>query len=245
MLSGVMADEPDGRAEMQDVRARVLDAASRLIASGGVSALTTRAVASAASVQAPTLYRLFGEKRGLLNAVAEHRLAAFVAQKTAAQPHPDPVQDLRDAWDAYVAFGLANPAVFAIMNQVGEPASGSPATLAGLAVLHERVQRIARAGRLAMSVERGVALVHAAGVGTVATLLALSESERDPQLSSAARDAVLASLLIGSPERKEAGLTSLAVGLRAHLDEARVLTPGERLLLAELLDRLAESGKAQ
>ena len=240
-----MADEPDGRAEMQDVRARVLDAASRLIASGGVSALTTRAVASAASIQAPTLYRLFGEKRGLLNAVAEHGLAAFVAQKTAAKPHPDPVQDLRDAWDAYVAFGLANPAVFAIMNQVGEPASGSSATLAGLAVLHERVQRVARAGRLATSVERGVALIHAAGVGTVATLLALSEGERDPQLSSLARDAVLASLLTGSPERKEAGLASLAVGLRAHLDEAGVLTPGERLLLAELLDRLAESGKAQ
>ncbi len=240
-----MDREVDGRAELQDVRARVLDAASRLIAEGGVSALTTRAVAAAASVQAPTLYRLFGEKRGLLNAVAEHGLAAFVARKMAARPHPDPVRDLRDAWDAYVAFGLANPAVFAIMNEVGAPASGSPATLAGLAVLRGRVQRVARAGRLGMTVERGVALIHAAGVGTVATLLALPEVERDPQLSSVMREAVLASLLAGSPEPRSVGPAPLAVGLRAHLDEATVLTPGERLLLAELLDRLAGSDTAR
>lgn len=245
MLSDVMMNEAGGRAEGQDVRARVLDAASRLIADGGVSALTTRAVAAAASVQAPTLYRLFGEKRGLLNAVAEHGLATFVAGKMAARPHPDPVQDLRDAWDAYVAFGLANPAVFAIMNEVGAPASGSPATLAGLAILRERVQRVARVGRLGMTVERGVALIHAAGVGTVATLLALPEDERDLLLSSMMREAVFASLLAGSPERQNVGVASLAVGLRAHLDETSVLTPGERLLLAELLARLAGSGGAQ
>lgn len=244
VLPSVMARGADGKAEMQDVRARILDAASRIIAVGGVSALTTRAVASAASVQAPTLYRLFGEKRGLLDAVAEHGLATFVAQKMAARPHPDPVQDLRDAWDAYVVFGLANPAVFAIMNEVGAPASGSSATLAGLAVLRERVQRVAQAARLGMTVERGVALIHAAGVGTVATLLALPEGERDPQLSSVAREAVLASLLADPPEQKTVDLASLAVGLHAHLDKAKVLTPGERLLLAELLDRLAGSGRA-
>lgn len=234
-----MSIEPDSGTEIGDVRARVLDAAAKLIAKGGVAALTTRAVASAASVQAPTLYRLFGEKRGLLNAVAEHGLAAFVARKAAVEPHPDPVQGLRDAWDSYVAFGLANPAVFAIMNEVGAPATGSPATLAGIAILRGRVQQIARAGRLRVPVERALALVHAAGVGTVATLLALPEGERDPHLSPMARDAVLASMVAGSSRRDAASIGSLAVGLRAHIGEAEALTPGERLLLAEILDRLS------
>ena len=239
LLEGVATGSKD-EAEADDVRARVLDAALKLVAVGGVEALTTRAVASAASVQAPTLYRLFGEKRGLLNAVAEHGLAAFIADKAATPPHPDPVQSLANAWDSYVAFGLANPAVFAIMNEIGASATGSPAMLAGIAVLRERVERIARAGRLRMPVERAVALIHAAGVGTVATLLAVPGNERDPNLSPVMRDGIIASVITGSPRHGHADLISLAVGLRAHLD-TEALTPGERLLLIELLDRLARS----
>ncbi|MGI4766408.1 MAG: TetR/AcrR family transcriptional regulator [Janthinobacterium lividum] len=235
-----MADAREGGSEAPDTRARILQAASRLITTGGVAALTTRAVAAAASVQAPTLYRLFGDKRGLLNAVAEHGLTAFFAQKTAVPPHPDPVQTLRDAWDSYVAFGLSHPAVFAITNEVGSPASGSPAMLAGLAILRERVQRIARAGRLRMPVERAVALIHAAGVGTVATLLALPEGKRDPQLSPAARDAVLASISVDASVIGENDVATLAVALRALLGNTKALTPGERLLLDELLDRLSD-----
>ena len=244
MVFDPMDDEADGETEAQSVRARVLGAASRLVANGGIAALTTRAVASAASVQAPTLYRLFGEKRGLLDAVAEHELAAFVAQKGSAKPHPDPVQDLCDGWDAYVAFGLANPAVFAIMNEIGVLTSGSPAALAGLAILRERVERIARASRLQMPVGRAVALVHAAGMGTVATLLATPEQERDPQLSHAARDAVVASITTAPAQTGNIDRASLAVALRAHLDKPHALTPGERLLLGELLDRLAGTGRA-
>lgn len=240
MLSTHMVDEPDRDLEERDTRALVLDAAAKLIASGGVAALTTRAVAAAASVQAPTLYRLFGEKRGLLNAVAEHALANYVAQKAAVEPHPEPVQDLIDGWDSYVAFGLTNPAVFAIMNEIATPASASPAALAGLAILRKRIQRIARAGRLSVSIERAVALIHAAGVGTVVTLLSMPSEARDGPLSSSARDAVLAAILTDTPTRPhDNGIAPLAIALGSRLSEAADLTPGERLLLAELLDRLA------
>lgn len=242
MLPGTMDARSSSEVNARDARARILDAASRLVASGGIAALTTRSVALAASVQPPTLYRLFGDKRGLLNALAEHGLADFIAQKVQAKPHPDPVQDLRDAWDAYVTFGLANPTVFAIMNEVGSPASRSPAALAGIAVLRTRVQRIALAGRLRMAEDRAVALIHAAGVGTVTTLLAVPYEERDPQLSTIAREAILASLVARGPEHADNGLAPLAVGLRAHLDTAATLTPGERLLLRELLDRLVDAG---
>lgn len=239
MLWVVMATALDHEADPRDTRARILVAAAGLIASGGIVALTTRAVAAASAVQAPTLYRLFGDKRGLLDAVAEQGLANFIAQKGAVVPPADPVEGLRDAWDAYVAFGVGHPAVFAIMNEVGAPTSRSPAVLAGVAILRERIERVARAGRLRLPVERAVALIHAAGVGVVATLLATPEQERDAQLSTVARDAVLAALVADATGPRLDALAPLATGLRAHLDRADALTPGERALLAELLDRLA------
>lgn len=225
--------------EGSDTRARILAAASQLIASGGVAALTTRAVAAAASVQAPTLYRLFGDKRGLLDAVAEHGLAAFVASKVATRL-PDPIEELREAWDAYVTFGLNNPAVFAIMNEVGRLGPASPAVVAGMAVLRERVRRVARAGRLCVPEDRAVALIHAAGTGTVATLLAIPENDRDPELSAVAREAVVAALVGDRDDGRGDNPAALAVGLRAHLETTDALSPGERLLLCELLDRLAD-----
>jgi AcrR family transcriptional regulator len=237
-----MANTSIVETETADVRLRILEAATRLVASGGVAALTTRAVAAEASVQAPTLYRLFGDKGGLLDAVAEHGLAAFVAHKRGARPHPDPVQDMRDAWDAYVDFGLSNPAVFAIINEVGRDGPPSPAAIAGLDVLRVRVGRIARAGRLRVPESRAVALIHAAGTGTVATLLALPESERDPELPRAAREAVLAAVADTEVAAAGQGAAAFAVGLQAHLDGLDGLSPGERLLLRELLNRIGAGG---
>ena len=227
-------------ANTPDTRARILDAASRLVAEGGVAALTTRAVAAAAAVQAPTLYRLFGDKSGLLDAIAEHGLAAFVGEKEREPRDPDPIQDLRAAWDRYVSFGLRNPAVFAIINEVGRTGPPSAAALAGLAVLRERVGRIARAGRLRVPEERAVALIHAAGAGTVATLLASPAGSRDPGLAALALDAVLGVLVSTDVAVPPATPSRLAIGLRAQLDDATMLSPGERLLMRELLDRLAD-----
>ena len=65
----------------ETVRDRIVAAGATILAEGGREALTTRAVASAAGIQAPTIYRLFGDKDGLLYAVAEDRLAKYVAQK--------------------------------------------------------------------------------------------------------------------------------------------------------------------
>ncbi|WP_328341958.1 helix-turn-helix domain-containing protein [Micromonospora sp. NBC_00421] len=43
----------------------------RLVTWGGARAVTTRGVAERARVRAPTIYRLFGDKDGLVEAVAE------------------------------------------------------------------------------------------------------------------------------------------------------------------------------
>ena len=218
-------------------RARILDAAARLVGEGGVAALTTRAVAAAAGVQAPALYRQFGDKRGLLEALADHRLAAYVAAKSHATPNPDPVEALRDSWDAHVAFGLAEPAEFAIINEPGRDGPPSAAKEAGLALLRAQIHAVAQAGRLRMPEARAAALVQAAATGTAMTLLELPAARRDPGLSAAARDIVIAALtLVGAGAAD--GETAAAVALRSRLGELPPLTAGVRLLLGELLDRI-------
>jgi len=223
-----------------DVRARIVAATARLIDAGGRDAATTRAVAAAAAVQAPTIYRLFGDKRGLLDAVAEHGLSAYVAEKSVRQPHPDPVQDLRDGWDMHVAFGLAHPGLFAIMS--GDPHSRplSPAVAAGLDVLRRRVKNIALAGRLRVSAERAIALLQSMAVGTVLTLLSQPAGRRDPGLSEAAREAVVASIAGEAIAPADLEPRQAAAALRASLDRTAVLTGGETYLIEELLDRIAD-----
>ncbi|MEK8105248.1 TetR/AcrR family transcriptional regulator [Micromonospora sp. M12] len=98
-------------ASRDDVRAGIVSAAAHLLREKGASAVTTRAVAQAAGVQAPTIYRLFGDKDGLIDAVAEHVMATYVDSKSVAAEasENDPLADLRSGWRAHVEFGLANP----------------------------------------------------------------------------------------------------------------------------------------
>ncbi|WP_434044071.1 MULTISPECIES: TetR/AcrR family transcriptional regulator [Sorangium] len=234
-----VADEVGGH---DDVRARIIAAGAELLAEGGRDALTTRAVAAAAGVQAPTIYRLFGDKGGLLEAVAEHGLARYIAQKKAHVPLADPLEDLRAGWDFNVAFGLAHPAIFAIMNGDPRPGHRSPVVASGLAILERRIQRLAQAGRLRVPEERAVNLVRASGVGTVLVLLGMPEDRRDLGLSAAARESVIAAITSAEPITGRPGAAEAAIALRASLDDAAALTPGERHLLTELLDRLARSG---
>ena len=225
----------------RDVRARIVAAAAKLLASKGRDALTTRGVAAAAGVQAPTLYRLFGDKGGLLDAVAEHGFAAYLSQKKVRPAGPDPVEDLRAGWDLHIEFGLANPALYALM--YGDPRSGvtSPAAASALRILQQHIRRLAVAGRLRVSEERAAELVHASGCGTVLTLLAMPAEQRNRGLSESAREAALAAITTQTPALDSPSPAAAAIALRAVLPDATTLTRSERQLLAEWLERLVAS----
>lgn len=205
--------------------------------------MTTRGVAEAAGVQAPTIYRLFGDKDGLLDAVAEHVMTTFVAGKSAgmtaaARDDVDPVEDLRSSWRRQVEFGLANPAVFRVVSDP-DRAAGSVAAQAGREVLASRVHRLAAAGLLRVPEGRAVDLIHAAGTGAIHALLATPADERDPGLGEAMMEAVLGAILVADPGGVPDGPVSAAVALRAVAPDLEVLSPSERQLLAEWLDRVA------
>jgi AcrR family transcriptional regulator len=221
-------------------RESIVECAAQLLGEQGASAVTTRAVAQAAGMQAPTIYRFFEDKDALLDAVAEHVFAAYVAGKTLAEDSGDPVADLRAGWDTHIGFGLANPALFGLLT---DPSRGarSPAAAAGLEVLRARVHRVAATGRLRVPEGRAVELIHAAGTGAVLTLLATPPEHRDLGLADAMYEAVMRSILTDVPALSADSAAAAAVAFRAVTPKLTVLTDAERALLTEWLDRAGDS----
>ena len=223
----------------RDSRARILRAALKLLANEGREALTTRAVAEAAGVQPPVLYRLFGDKQGVLDAAAEYGFTAYLSKKRTGVGIVDPVQALRFGWDLHIDFGLSNPALYLLMYADPRPERKSAAAEASFQKLCEHIRRVASAGKLRVNEERAAHLFHAAASGMVLTLLAMPQGKRDMTLSSLAREAALAAITSEVPVRRKAGSTEAAIALRASLDDTVPLSDGERALLVEWLDRLA------
>ena len=234
-------DIPEHASVQDAVRSRILAAAIDLLARQGRDALTTRAVAEAAQVQAPTLYRLFGDKTGLLDAVAEYGFATYLKEKQGRTPAADPLENLRSGWDMHVEFGLMHPALFLMMS--GNPRSGvqSPAAAAGAEQLGRQISALALAGRLRVSEQRAANLMHAAGTGTVLALLEMPDGRRDLGLCATAREAVISAIVNDVPAIRRSGATGAALALRAALPESTVLSAGEQALLSEWLDRFADS----
>jgi AcrR family transcriptional regulator len=229
---------PRPAAPREDVRAAIVDAAERLLRTEGAQAVTTRAVAQAADVQAPTIYRLFGDKDGLVDAVAERVMATYVAGKasTAAEELGDPIADLRAAWRQHIEFGLANAELYALLNAPGR-AARSPATSAGIDVLRARVHRIAAAGLLRVDEHRALDMIHAAGTGAVLTLLASPPGERDLDLPDAVFDAVTDAVVSREPATADTSVRAVTVTFATVLPELPGLSNTERALLADWLER--------
>jgi AcrR family transcriptional regulator len=198
------------------VRERIVRGAADLLAEGGRAAVTTRAVASRVGVSPPTIYRLFGEKDGLLSAVAEYGYARFVSAKSPLRPTDDPVEDLRSAWSLAVEFGLSNPELFLLMYT--EPHS---------------------AGRLRVAESLAADIMQASAQGAVLAWLGQPEDQHDRAFVSAMREAMIAAVTTESPTLPEPGRASAARTLKANLPGQSCLTRSEHQLLIDWLDRLA------
>jgi AcrR family transcriptional regulator len=222
-------------------RAQLVEVAAHLLATQGPDAVTTRSVALAAGVQAPAIYRLFGDKNGLLDAVAEHGLATYVARKPPVDADADPVESLHAGWELHVGFGLANPELFRLMHTAPRTPGGRAAAAAGIGVLQARVHRVAEAGRLRVAERRAVDLISAAGTGVVFALIDQPEEQRDGTLADTAWESVCATILTGASTPASTGPAAAAVTLRAALPDLAALTAAERALLGDWLDRIAES----
>ncbi|GAA0258105.1 TetR/AcrR family transcriptional regulator [Cryptosporangium japonicum] len=229
-------------------RERIRRAAVELLTAGGRDAVSTRAVSAAAGVQPAAIYRAFGDMQGLLDVVAEQTLAEYLERKRSLGDDDDPVGALRTGWELHVGFGIENPAVYVhIFGYRGErdDRENSPAA-AALSILRGLVVKVAQAGLLLVPVEQAVSTIHAAGMGAVLHTLSLPPAARAAFDPTVLRDAVLGRIVGTEPSAAAGDLRAGAVALTAALgapdhDVPGNLTPGERLLLEELLVRIASS----
>lgn len=228
---------------------RMLRAAAELLKTGGVDAVSTRAVAAAAGVQPPTIYRLFGDKDGLLDAVAGFVLRGYTEKKRSLiGTSDDPVVELRGLWDLHIEFGLDEPHCYVLTWGQARPGRLVPAAVETVELLTEVIARLGDQGRLTMSVDRATAYFRSCGTGFVLTQFATPPDARDPELSSVMFDDLMAAIS-ADPKPKRSAVSQLpgrAVALREALrdndNKDLPLTVAERDLLAEWLKRLADAG---
>lgn len=138
------------------LRGELIEAASRLLAAGGdADQLSIRAVAGAAGVTPPSIYRHFADRTALLHAVVEERFRDFDRRLTEAEGSGrDPFDALRRRCAAYLAFARQHPGYYQVLfsttalgpEGVGTQGGSAHPGNASLRALVDGVQRCLDAG---------------------------------------------------------------------------------------------------
>jgi AcrR family transcriptional regulator len=137
------------------LRTELLEAASRLLAElGDADRLSIRAVATAAGVTAPSIYRHFPDKRSLLQAVVEERFRDFDRALDRAAAGADPFDALHRRCRAYLRFAREHPGHYRVLfsatalgpRGVGTSGKGPHPGAASFFALVDAVQRCLDAG---------------------------------------------------------------------------------------------------
>lgn len=229
-----------------DAREKILEAATELLAGASAADVSTRAVCEKAGVGAPMLYRLFGDKAGLLAAVVDRGFERYLVSKREARPSEDPVEDLKSGWDNHMRFALEHPSHYRLMYS---PELTAPPAAAQEAhdLLHGILERCAAEGRLTVPPATATQMIMSANVGAALSMLTRPEQYTDTRFSQRLRDAVLDS--VTRPADSDANTpregnpvpvaaATLAARLRADLPPT--LTAAESALLQQWLEKLSE-----
>lgn len=225
----------------------LLRAAAKLLDRGGVDAVSTRAVAAAAGVQPPVIYRQFGDKDGLLDALTHYLLQQYVkAKRQIVDATTDPIEQLRETWYLHIDFGLRHPEAYVLAYATPRPPGelGAAAKMESIRLLGGMVAKLGEQGKLCMSVDRATHYLFAAGMGVTLTLMQEAPTDRDHQLSEIVWENSLAAILHRGQKTRPrstklpARAVALAEALRGAADIP--MTSAEQALLDEWLGRLAD-----
>ncbi|MBM7470958.1 TetR/AcrR family transcriptional regulator [Subtercola frigoramans] len=222
-------------------RAVIVAATAELLARSSDGDVSTRAVCEAARVQQPVIYRLFGDKEGLLAATIDSVWDQYLGLKRAAEQSEDPLDDLRAGWDSHTSFALANPNAYRLLYGSTAVHRASSAAEA-MRLLRAVLDRLAAQGRLLIDPEAASRLMMAANTGVALALVLNPALYPDPLLSGLMRDSVIASVVTNSrraPEPAEAERVA-AITLRNALPRSSgtLFTSAEAPLLDEWLERI-------
>lgn len=244
-----------------NVESTILSSAAKLLAESPSGDVSTRAVCEAAGITQPVLYRLFGDKDGLLSATVDFVWDQYLAMKRAATPSEDPLQDLERGWDSHVAFAREHPHAYRLLfgTALSAPPEAGPEAMR---LLLANLDRLAQQGRLRLPPTDAAKLVMAANSGIALALILRPGEYASTSLSEMMRDLIYRSLLVEGERRegqdasratrthgegttntaaKTAAIT-LQAGLAGQL--GGIYTHGERSLFDEWLDRISAEPSA-
>ena len=141
-----MTTQPDGLSETAE---RIVLITSRWMDENPGQSLTTRKVCELAGVTAPTLYHHFGDKQGLMQAVAERKMLAFFSGKRQQPETDDPRADLLRGWDQWLDFARQNQALIAALQQ--SPEISARLRAGAEAIAESRLKRLQSVQTLCMT----------------------------------------------------------------------------------------------
>jgi AcrR family transcriptional regulator len=183
------------KAELQVVPPadRIRHCALEILRDGGPAALTTRAVCACAGVTAPTLYHHYGDKDGLLRAVAQAELLAMFARKQGMKSTGDALRDLKRGWDDWVEFAIEQPHLVRALQASGG-ATTQPLREAAEAIAAGRLARLATTTPLVLDPPTGARVLVAGANAVVQVLLDGLTVPEVRGLSTLLRDGLVSSL---------------------------------------------------
>lgn len=126
---------------------RLIEATAQLLATEGPD-VSVRAVCDAVGVTAPTIYRYFGDRRGLLDATIKDAFDRYLTSKRARQPTGDVIEDIRRGWDLHLEFGMRNPVLHELMFPNLDVENTYPAARTGYVMLRDAFERARREKKL-------------------------------------------------------------------------------------------------
>jgi AcrR family transcriptional regulator len=172
---------------------RIRRCALGLLRDGGPAALTTRAVCACAGVTAPTLYHHYGDKDGLLRAVAQAELLAMFARKQGMKSTGDALQDLKRGWDDWVEFAIEQPHLVRALQASGG-ATTQPLREAAEAIAADRLATLATTTPLVLDPHTAARVLVAGANAVVQMLLDGLTVPEVRGLSALLRDGLVSSL---------------------------------------------------
>ncbi len=186
------------------LRDRLLWRAGEIVSSGGLNALSLRALAAQEGTSTSAVYSLFGSRRGLLASLYEEAFDSFAANQPLSETSTDPIEGIIRLGRFYWEWALERPHLYRIMfggslawfQPTPEQTTAARGTIQPLS---ELVARAMTTGQLRGDPLLVTHTLWASAHGVASLAIDMGDRYRDPEYLSTLLNAVLTTF--GPPAR--------------------------------------------